>query len=265
MGLKLWAYSFFIMASLMLIDPSLGQTSETYDWMGTPVIVQGGWHNPGGMGYYDLPGSPSFADLYLRSYLDSSISHSLIGRVVDQEGDGLPGIHLSVSSYEGGNFGAVTDAFGYYRMNLPSGYYTLTAVSPGYTFTTVSIRIIADIPTVAPLIRGCSSYQPTLMSTGYVQGMVEDGRGAGVEGASIYVDSLQTDVYTDAQGNFRLILQPGTHKVEAHAQGYGISSTLITITQGQIARLEMVAPAIVQTRTTTQTRAIMQGKPLYAF
>jgi len=265
MGLKLWAYSIFIMATLMLGDPSLGQSSETYDWMGTPVVVWNGWHNPGGVRYYDLPGSPSFADLYFRSYLDSSASYSLTGRVVDQNSNGLPGVRLSVSSYEGGNFGAVTDAFGNYRMNLPSGYYALTAISPCYTFPTVSIRVIADITTVAPLIMGYSSYQTTLLGTGYAQGRVSNERGARVRGASIYVDGLQTGVYTDAQGSFSLILHPGTHKVEAHAQGYGLSSSLVTITQGLTSRLEMVAPAIVQTETIVQIGIAVQNKPLYAF
>jgi hypothetical protein len=265
MGLKLWAYSIFIMAALMLGDPSLGQVSETYDWMGTPVVVWDGWHNPGGVRYYDLQGSPSFADLYLRSYLDSSASYSLTGRAVDQNGNGLPGVRLSVSSYEGGNFGAVTDAFGYYRMNLPSGYYTLTAGAPGYTFPTVSIRVIADIPTVAPLIMGYSSYQTALPSAGYVQGKVADERGAGVAGASIYIDGLQTGVYTDAQGSFSLPLQPGAHKVEAHAQGYGVSTSLVTVTQGLTSRLEMVAPAIVQAEMIVQKGMAVQNKPPYAF
>ncbi len=62
-------------------------------------------------------------------------SYSLTGRVIDKNGNGIPGAKVIISSREGGYFSTKTDAFGYYGMDVASGFYILTAEKPGYGFT----------------------------------------------------------------------------------------------------------------------------------
>jgi len=61
-------------------------------------------------------------------------ANSLVGRVVDPLGRGIPGVSVLITNNEGGRFSRTTDMFGYYGMDLPSGYYVIQAQYPGFAF-----------------------------------------------------------------------------------------------------------------------------------
>lgn len=67
--------------------------------------------------------------------------YSLVGRVVDTKGIGMPGVTVRISSSEGGTFTKTTDQFGYYGMDVPSGYYVIDAQYTGYMFTQSTGRV----------------------------------------------------------------------------------------------------------------------------
>ncbi|MDI9615803.1 MAG: carboxypeptidase-like regulatory domain-containing protein [Methanothrix sp.] len=91
-------------------------------------------------------------------------TYSLVGRVVDQNGAGVPWARVIISGGEGGSFTINTDMLGYYGMNLPSGYYVITAASPGYIFSQVSAKVWLGTVSAAPTIVGIPTGQPVPVS-----------------------------------------------------------------------------------------------------
>jgi len=59
-------------------------------------------------------------------------------------------------------------------------------------------------------------------SIGWVNGRVVDQQGLGIPTAEIWVDNLPTSIMTDNLGNYRLSLNPGTHRLAAKKAGFGI-------------------------------------------
>lgn len=80
--------------------------------------------------------------------------YSLVGRVVDTNGIGMPGVTVRISGSEGGTFTKTTDLFGYYGMDVPSGYYVIDAQYPGYMFTRSTGRAWTGTVSAAAVIVG---------------------------------------------------------------------------------------------------------------
>jgi hypothetical protein len=70
-------------------------------------------------------------------------SLSLTGRVVDQKGQGMPGARVILSNNEGGKFETMTDASGYYTLDMATGIYLVNAESPGYAFVPITVQVWA--------------------------------------------------------------------------------------------------------------------------
>jgi hypothetical protein len=240
-----------------------------------------GWYKISG-GYLDLMGSHLFR--FTSAGIQSNslsltvspgnylTSFALIGRVVDQNGNGISGARVLISSSEGGTFTTTTNALGFYGMDVPSGVYLVTAQFPGYSFTQSQARIWLGIASAArdiigyPISGAQATAQAQTIGTatgaqGYVQpagtqfvgvvgtpyggsgvleGRVVDPLGGGIAGAAISVDGLNSGVTTDDQGRFSLSLSPGQHRIEALQSGWGIPPRVALVEQGQTSSLVLI-------------------------
>jgi hypothetical protein len=193
----------------------------------------------------------------------------LTGRVVDISGNGIPGVKVVISGSDGGVFTTTTSAQGYYGFDATSGTYTVTAELPGYSFTPSTARVWTGTVSVAQTITGyaAGAQPPTTQATqtpagaqvydsqpygsqlytgdlagytGWVQGKLTDQSGAPISQAVIRADSLRTSVTSDAQGNYKIALNPGMHRIDAEKAGYGIPLRAVLVLSGQTSTLDLI-------------------------
>lgn len=187
------------------------------------------------------------------------INYGLAGQVVDVSGNGISGVKIWIIGSDGGAFNATTNATGYYGFDVPPGNYTIAAELPGYSFTSSTARVLNSTITVAENITGYPVGQnitgytagtaPAAYSQygslytggiGWVQGRIVDQSGAGIPSASIMVDGLPTSASTDEQGNYRLALSSGMHRMEPMKSGYGIPPRIVFVSSGQTTSFDMI-------------------------
>jgi len=87
-------------------------------------------------------------------------SFSLTGRVVDQLGAGMPGVRVILSNNEGGKFSTMTDASGYYAMDVASGKYLVNAERSGFYFTPTNAHVWTGVVSAARPIVGYLAANP---------------------------------------------------------------------------------------------------------
>jgi hypothetical protein len=73
----------------------------------------------------------------------------LVGRVVNHDGEALPGVSVRV---EGTEFSALTNALGDYKIGLPTGDYRLLYAKTGYTVFNQVVRVVEDSSGVASVV-----------------------------------------------------------------------------------------------------------------
>lgn len=186
------------------------------------------------------------------------VGYGLIGQVVDVSGKGISGAKVWIIGSEGEFTNTTTtNATGYYALNRPSGNYTIMAELSGYSFTSSTARVQNDTIFIAQNITGYpASTMPIApaapeafsqyglpyasAATGWVQGRIADRSGAGIPYASIMVDGLPTSEITDEQGNYRLALSPGMHRIEPRRSGYGIPPRVVRVYSGQTTDFNMI-------------------------
>jgi hypothetical protein len=198
----------------------------------------------------------------LGSYTTGS---GLMGQVVNAYGSGISGAMIWIIGGEGQATNTTTNATGYYGMNVPPGNYTITAELSGYSFTSSAMQVQMGTLAIAPRITGydVSPMQTTPIapattagfdrygkplttaSVGWVQGRVVDQNGAGIPSASITVDGFGTSGATDEQGNYRLMLSPGLHRIDPVSSGYGIPPRAVLIISGETTNLDIIAKRTV--------------------
>jgi hypothetical protein len=137
--------------------------------------VSPGWYRIGGA-YADVLGSHlyRFESAGLSSNNLSILadaggyptSFSLTGRVVDQLGAGMPNVRVILSNNEGGKFSTVTDASGYYAMDVAAGTYLVNAERSGYDFTPTTAHVWTGVVSAARPIVGRQASNPPL--SGYM-------------------------------------------------------------------------------------------------
>ena len=81
-------------------------------------------------------------------------SFSLAGRVLDQSGQGMPGIKVTATNNEGGKFSTTTGPAGYYAIDVAAGVYLVNAEFPGYIFTQTSVQAITGVVSAARPVVG---------------------------------------------------------------------------------------------------------------
>lgn len=84
-------------------------------------------------------------------------SFSLTGRVLDQNGQGMPGVRVTVSNNDGGRFSTVTGSGGYYAIDVSTGVYLVNAEAPGYVFTQTTVQAISGAVSAARPVVGTPS------------------------------------------------------------------------------------------------------------
>ncbi len=207
----------------------------------------------------------------------------LTGRVVDVSGRGMPGVKVVISGSDGGTFTTTTNAQGYYGFDAPSGTYTIAAELPGYSFTPSTARVWTGTVSVAQIITGYGAgtqtqagqtpggtqaygsqtygsqtygsqtygSQPSGEYSGYtgggigwVQGRITDQSGVPIPQAGIVADGLRTPVTSDSQGNYRIALSPGMHRISADKAGFGIQPQAVLVYSGQTTTLDLIGKKV---------------------
>lgn len=208
---------------------------------------------------------------------------SLAGRVVDVSGNGMPGVKVMISGSDGGTFTTTTKGQGYYGFDVPSGTYTIIAELPGYSFTPSTARVWTGTVSVAQIITGytvgtqgfasqipasqtsagnqaygsqaydsqLAGFQPSGEYSGYpgggigwVQGKITDQSGVPIPLAGIIADGLKTAVVSDEQGNYRIALSPGAHRINADKAGISIQPQAVLVYAGQTATLDLIGKRV---------------------
>ncbi len=187
---------------------------------------------------------------------------SLAGRVVDVSGNGMPGVKVMISGSDGGTFTTTTKAQGYYGFDVPSGTYNIVAELPGYSFTPSTARVWTGTVSVAQISTGypvgaqgsasqTSGSKPSGEYSGYpgggigwVQGKITDQSGVPVPLAGIIADGLKTPVVSDEQGNFRIAVSPGAHRINADKAGISIQPQAVLVYAGQTATLDLIGKKV---------------------
>lgn len=184
----------------------------------------------------------------------------LTGQVVDVSGRGISGAKVWIIGGEGQAINTSTNATGRYGLNLPPGNYTITAELSGYSFTSSTAQVQAGTISIAQRITGyaagtvpmapITNVSPTAFNqyglpypqnvTGWVQGRIVDQSGTGIPSASIAVDGFRTSTVTDVQGNYRITLPPGWHRIDAVGSGYGIPPRVVFLHPGQTINLDII-------------------------
>jgi hypothetical protein len=197
----------------------------------------------------------------LGSYTTGS---GLMGQVVDASGSGISGAGIWIIGGEGQAVNTATNATGYYGMSVTPGNYTIASELSGYSFTSSPVQVWSGAVSMVPRITGyaADSVPPTSMaptapaattgfyqyglpyaqgSVGWVQGRVTDRSGIGIPYASIAVDGFMSASATDENGNYRIALSPGMHRIDPMSPGYGIPPRAALITSGQTTNLDITA------------------------
>jgi len=76
-------------------------------------------------------------------------SFSLTGQVLDRNGQGMPGVKVTVSNNDGGRFSTTTGSGGYYAIDVATGVYLVNAEAPGYVFTQSLVQATNGMVTAA--------------------------------------------------------------------------------------------------------------------
>jgi len=121
----------------------------------------------------------------------------------------------------------VTDASGFYSLEVSPGTYDVTAEMTGYVSQTVSVTVSADVTVIQDF-----ALSLTPPEVGWINGTVTDAdSGLPIAGASITADGYST--VTNASGNYELEVEPGTYTVTASLAGYESSQTDVTVAAGE--------------------------------
>lgn len=75
---------------------------------------------------------------------------------------------------------------------------------------------------------------------GWVEGRIMDQIGTPISSAIIGVDGFVTNAASDSQGNYKIALSPGMHRVDAEKAGYGIPVRAVLVFSGQTSTLDLI-------------------------
>lgn len=177
-------------------------------------------------------------------------SYGLVGKVVDSYGNGVPGARVRISGAGGGVFSTVTNALGYYGMDVPSGTYSVNAELEEFSFTSSTARVWTGTVSAAGILVGYPTRgavyptEPYQDEYGWLEGKVTDKIGAGIPGAKVRIDGLFS-VSTDEDGNYLVSLSSGWHSIMVDASGYKFSSASAQIRPDQGSKLDFKGTKVV--------------------
>jgi N-acetylneuraminic acid mutarotase len=150
------------------------------------------------------------------------------GHVTDAN-DNLPIGGATVKALQNGNVvrQTITDASGFYRMQLEVGNYTIEASKTGYETGTAAVTILENQTTT----------QDFSLRSGFADGHVTDANdNLPIGGATVKAlqgGNIVQQTSTDASGFYHMRLAPGAYTIEASKTNYETGSAQVTITEGQ--------------------------------
>lgn len=132
-----------------------------------------------------------------------------------------------------------SDAQGNYEMELKPGTYTFSFEKNGYVKTTATVKVLPARETR----QDCS----LLKDLGWVSGVVTDAS-ARLSGVKIYVQdsngaTVSSNVQTDAQGQYKLELKPGTYTLTFEKNGYSKVTKTAKVKAGSTSQLDVAMTA----------------------
>lgn len=96
-------------------------------------------------------------------------------------------------------------------------------------------------------------------SAGIIFGNVKDDAGIGLENADVFIDGTMYSVFTDANGNYELEVEPGAYILIISAIGFDEFSQEVTVNAGE--RVEVSSQFIASSASTTQLgEAVVVGQ-----
>ena len=141
--------------------------------------------------------------------IEAVFSYVLSGRITDEEGNGLAGVHFSVQSTGGDeylSFNIRTGEDGTFERQLPPGGYLFLRMSSagGFAPQMFSFQVLED-----------KHLDVVLVKTFPVSGMVRDPEGNPLSGASLWSFPANTRTTTAQDGTYRLRLSRGRNSIQA--------------------------------------------------
>ena len=95
-----------------------------------------------------------------------STAYSLTGRVVDESGQGLSGVRVTLTNSDGGRFSTSTDERGYYALDVAAGQYAVNAQHPGYAFAPGQVQVMGGVVSAARPLIGTPLSGPSISGAG---------------------------------------------------------------------------------------------------
>jgi protocatechuate 3,4-dioxygenase beta subunit len=146
--------------------------------------------------------------------------YTVSGRVVDDQGRGIPSVRLTFTDAEDNAVTTITDSQGNFTRDGLSGSYTVTATKDGY--------VIAGVSVSGPdnnLILLATETAPAVYS---VSGKVVDEDGNGIPSVTItFRGGTEATTVTDAEGKFSRSGLRGTVTISAAKNGYTITEQFV--------------------------------------
>ena len=101
-------------------------------------------------------------------------AYSLTGRVVDQSGNGLSGVRVTLTNSDGGRFSTSTDESGYYGLDVAAGQYAVNAQHPGYAFAPSQVQVMGVVVSAARPLIGTPLSGPSISGAGALPPVFSD-------------------------------------------------------------------------------------------
>jgi hypothetical protein len=159
-------------------------------------------------------------NVFFLAKADVPAVYSVGGRVVDDQGRGIPSVRITFTDVEANALTTVTDIQGNFTRSGLSGVYMVTAAKDGY--------VIAGVSVSGPdnnLILLATETAPAVYS---VSGKVVDEDGNGIPSVTItFRGGTEATTVTDAEGKFSRSGLRGTVTISAAKNGYTITEQFV--------------------------------------
>ncbi|MCK5861977.1 MAG: carboxypeptidase regulatory-like domain-containing protein [Candidatus Hydrogenedentes bacterium] len=173
-------------------------------------------------------------------------AHAVFGTVLDDQGQGIDGAQVrlagvSMGGLEGSDRSVTTSGGGTFQFDgVSAGQYTIIVTHDGFSPTTVRRVRLNEATTItlrqSARVRGTVLLKETNQppETYDVAGYPVSERTGAISMMGMASDSASEETFFAPDGSFELILNAGTYRIEASAEGYTPSRQEITIQAGDI-------------------------------
>ncbi|TCK17501.1 carboxypeptidase family protein [Thiogranum longum] len=137
-----------------------------------------------------------------------------------------------------------SDANGQYSLDLDPGIYEIRANKSGWGATSLGVTVVAGATHTVDFGSGTAPPPPPPQETALLTGTTFNASGALEEAVRVRaLDPATRDefarVFSDANGQYSLDLDPGTYTIRANKPGWGAISMAVTVVAGEIRILDI--------------------------